>query len=221
MNFCTKCGNKFEKENAFCSKCGFKLDAKNESILGLKTAKETSAKSQEGKGESVDGLQKINKVNKTSKGYNIMRFMKKLLHVFFFGFVSYKFRRLIRTPIILITIGIGVIAIIDFVDRNDFPNNAEIDLVYEKWNNTGNSNLYANDMNRNLFIELLKTDEVFLKLISIQEGEEKYWYLKSRLGIEPINFDSIMIGGLLIISLFITIGLISFLIEPFIVKKKI
>jgi DNA-directed RNA polymerase subunit RPC12/RpoP len=60
MNFCTKCGNKFEKENIFCSKCGLKLDVKNESILGLKTAKETSAKPSKNKDKSVDRNQKIN-----------------------------------------------------------------------------------------------------------------------------------------------------------------
>ena len=75
MNFCTKCGNKFEKENAFCSKCGLKLDAKNESILGLKTAKETTTKSQEGKGESVDGIHKRMEVSRTSKTQNILNYV--------------------------------------------------------------------------------------------------------------------------------------------------
>jgi predicted nucleic acid-binding Zn ribbon protein len=75
MNFCTKCGNKFEKENAFCSKCGFKLDAKNESILGLKTAKETSAKPQEGKGDFFDGNQKQKEVVQTSKIQNILNYV--------------------------------------------------------------------------------------------------------------------------------------------------
>ena len=75
MNFCTKCGNKFEKENAFCSKCGLKLDAKNESILGLKTAKETSAKPQEGKGDFFDGNQKQKEVVQTSKIQNILNYV--------------------------------------------------------------------------------------------------------------------------------------------------
>ena len=263
MNFCTKCGNKFEKENAFCSKCGLKLDAKNESILGLKTAKETSAKSQEGKGESVDGNQNQKEVNKISKTQNVMISMKKLLNTFFFGYVSYKFRRLIRTPIILIAIGIGILAFIEFVDRNHFPNNDKIDLVYEKYrNNTGDSSLYANDIGRDFFIKLLRTDERFLEIIFYQEGiemdyEDPYgnvflkkalertypedwekkviqwdltlkktnaksrYFLIENLGLHPIDWDFILIGGVSILSLFIIIGVVSFLIEPFNVKKKI
>ena len=31
--------------------------------------------------------------------------MKKLLNTFFFGYASYKYRRLLRTPIILIAVG--------------------------------------------------------------------------------------------------------------------
>jgi len=74
MNFCSKCGNKFEKENVFCSKCGFKLDVKNESILGLKTAKETSAKPSKIKGNSVDEIQQ-KEDNKTFKTHNILNYV--------------------------------------------------------------------------------------------------------------------------------------------------
>ena len=75
MNFCSKCGNKFEKENVFCSKCGFKLDVKNESILGLKTAKETSAKPSKIKGNSVDEIQQQKEDNKTFKTHNILNYV--------------------------------------------------------------------------------------------------------------------------------------------------
>ena len=74
MNFCSKCGNKFDKENVFCSKCGFKLDVKNESILGLKTAKETSAKPSKIKGNSVDEIQQ-KEDNKTFKTHNILNYV--------------------------------------------------------------------------------------------------------------------------------------------------
>ena len=74
MNFCSKCGNKFEKENVFCSKCGFKLDVKNESILGLKTVKETSAKPSKIKGNSVDEIQQ-KEDNKTFKTHNILNYV--------------------------------------------------------------------------------------------------------------------------------------------------
>ena len=67
MNFCSKCGNKFEKENVFCSKCGFKLDVKNESILGLKTAKETSAKLSKNKGNFIDQKTQQNKKTEERK----------------------------------------------------------------------------------------------------------------------------------------------------------
>ncbi len=67
MNFCSKCGKKFEKENVFCSKCGFKLDVKNESILGLKTAKETSAKLSKNKGNFIDQKTQQNKKTEERK----------------------------------------------------------------------------------------------------------------------------------------------------------
>lgn len=45
--------------------------------------------------------------------------MKKLLYTFFFGFATFKYRRLIRTPIILIILIIFGIAIIEFTDSVD------------------------------------------------------------------------------------------------------
>tara|TARA_R110000796_G_scaffold39386_1_gene98309 strand:- start:1883 stop:2458 length:576 start_codon:yes stop_codon:yes gene_type:complete len=39
--------------------------------------------------------------------------MKKLLHTFFFGYADFKYRRLIRTPIILSAVGVFIAPIVD------------------------------------------------------------------------------------------------------------
>ena len=78
--YCPKCASK-QQGNDFCSKCGNQLDVKNKSILGLKTVKETSAKSSKNKGNSVDEIQQKKEDNKTSKAKNILIFIKKYIYV--------------------------------------------------------------------------------------------------------------------------------------------
>jgi hypothetical protein len=56
--------------------------------------------------------------------------MKKLLYTFFFGFATFKYRRLIRTPIILIILIIFGIAIIEFTDSAILRAQAYIIIIF-------------------------------------------------------------------------------------------
>ena len=65
--------------------------------------------------------------------------MKKLLFTFFFGYASYKYRRLIRTPIILIALGtfIGFNLLWDFYWFGDGWKALDMDSVSLGWSSFG------------------------------------------------------------------------------------
>lgn len=169
--------------------------------------------------------------------------MKKLLFTFFFGYASYKYRRLIRAPIILIALGIFIGALLSVFDSHKFPDEEQIELVYGKyWINvvTYNGRLLIFDDNkiaqltpdhiaqivnpsREEFVKILKTNDHFLK--EIIRLEAPYWdnpqdYRRYTLGIAPIDWEDFLIGLLVILSGFTVIGFISYIVEPFVVEKK-
>ena len=136
--------------------------------------------------------------------------MKNLLYTFFFGYAAFRYRRLIRTLIILSAtisfVGI-VIVYIDVSESYNFyetPNGnvyTEGDLI----NRYGmvDFNSYVNDGN-------LKKKDSPLKVSSFRDNTTHYYD-------NPINTIFVMSLGILIGL--IIIGLISFVLEPFVTKK--
>ena len=137
--------------------------------------------------------------------------MKNLLYTFFFGYAAFRYRRLIRTLIILSAtisfVGI-VIVYIDVSESYNFyetPNGnvyTEGDLI----NRYGmvDFNSYVNDGN-------LKKKDSPLKVSSFRDNTTHYYD-------NPINTIFVMSLGILIGL--IIIGLISFVLEPFVTKKN-
>ena len=182
--------------------------------------------------------------------------MRKLLKTFFFGYASHKYRRLIRTPIILITVGVSVIAFYQFIIDQDvlFRDNDEIDSYYKFYRNKiakiNNDYIIVGDedikqfktnssiqfiSSRREFVRLIKKDDSFNDFIANEKknkwleanpekNEENYlvfYSIRRSLGLEPIKLDYLGLLLLFICSEFFLIGVISFLIEPFIIKKEI
>ena len=58
--------------------------------------------------------------------------MKKMLHTYFFGYAAYKYRRLIRTSLIIFFIGTFLIGI-NSIDYYPFGKGAIIEKIYKEY----------------------------------------------------------------------------------------
>lgn len=168
--------------------------------------------------------------------------MKKFLYTFFYGYLSFKYRRLIRTPIILSTIiliGSGVIIGLD----RPFPNKEYIRELYEKyplyvtpenkyysikeseenWSDSlqiylDNGTLKKLNISFEDFYKGLWDDKELISTISRNVNKEKGYTDYSDYDFKRYNLDLIenseRFEDLIVISIFVSIGLFfSFLLS--------
>jgi hypothetical protein len=197
--------------------------------------------------------------------------MKKLLHTFFFGYASYKYRRLIRTPIILTAIVLLIGVTSHYIQEFDYQDDDLINILYKNyqsddfdkddWYITANNSLVASkelvefygnkkfvnlisegklkkvtgylkinkSLDKSEFIELLRVDKSTRLLVSsiatreglaVEHQGVNDFFIDYKLNLREGKFTeglaTILVTILGIIISFFVIGIISYLIEPFI-----
>jgi hypothetical protein len=171
--------------------------------------------------------------------------MSKLLRTFFFGYAAFKYRRLIRTPIVLMMLSCFIVPIGVQLENYRFPDEEAVELVYRKYqqnivNLNGNfliadaaeiEQLTADNiarvayLNKEQFIEQVRENDQFAQELVRREAYSNRIrdYRRYELGVEglsQIDEDSFLVGLALLLALLAIVALISYLVEPFIAEKK-